>query len=164
MALVELSTQISAPIERVFDLARSIDLHTVSASQTDEKAVAGVTSGLIGLNDEVTWRARHFFIWQELTVRVTAYDRAVHFQDMMIRGAFSRMVHDHYFTSTGAETVMRDRFEFSSPLSFLGAIVDAIFLRHYMRAFIIKRNEVIKKVAESDEWQKFVGRNFKERK
>ncbi|NJM41916.1 MAG: hypothetical protein HC853_14760 [Anaerolineae bacterium] len=39
------------------------------------RAIAGVTSGLIGLGQEVTWRARHFGIWQSLTVRITEFQR-----------------------------------------------------------------------------------------
>jgi hypothetical protein len=60
MSVIELATSIAAPTERVFDLARSIDLHTERTAGTGERAVAGVTSGLIGLGEEVTWRARHF--------------------------------------------------------------------------------------------------------
>jgi hypothetical protein len=62
MPSIELATSIAAPIERVFDLARSIDLHMKSTSRTGERAIAGTTSGLIGLGQGVTWRARHFGI------------------------------------------------------------------------------------------------------
>jgi hypothetical protein len=57
MPIIELTTEIRAPIERVFDLARSIDLHVKTASGTDERAVCGVTTGLIGPDQEVTWEA-----------------------------------------------------------------------------------------------------------
>ena len=93
MPVIELSTVICAPRERVFDLARSIDAHQDSTGATEERAVAGVTCGLIGLNDEVTWEARHLGVRQRLTVRVTAFARPKHFQDVMISGAFKRMVH-----------------------------------------------------------------------
>jgi len=97
MPVIELSTLILAPSERVFDLARSIDAHQDSTSGTEERAIAGVTKGLIGLNDEVTWEARHLGVRQRLTVRVTAFERPRHFQDAMVSGAFKRMVHDHEF-------------------------------------------------------------------
>jgi hypothetical protein len=60
MVCIELSPRIAAPIERVFDLARSIDLHVASTNWTRERAIAGVTHGLIGAGQEVTWRGRHF--------------------------------------------------------------------------------------------------------
>ena len=37
-----------------------IDFHQESASQTQEKAIKGVTSGQIGLGEMVTWRGKHF--------------------------------------------------------------------------------------------------------
>ncbi len=51
MTKTELTTQINAPIERCFDLARSIDLHIESTKQTGEQAIVGCTSGLIGLGE-----------------------------------------------------------------------------------------------------------------
>jgi ligand-binding SRPBCC domain-containing protein len=104
----------------VFDLARSIDAHQDSTEGTAERAIAGVTSGLIGINDEVTWEARHFGVRQRLRVRITAFDRPKHFQDVMIAGAFKSMVHDHDFAEHPEGTLMCDRFEFRSPLGILG--------------------------------------------
>ena len=156
MPVIELTTVIRAPRERVFDLARSIDAHQDSAGGTEERAVAGVTKGLIGMDGEVTWEARHFGVRQRLTVRVTAFERPTHFQDVMVSGAFKSMVHDHEFTEHPAGTLMSDRFEFRSPLGILGAIVDRVFLASYMRRFIVRRNEVLKQLAESAEWSRYL--------
>ena len=60
MPKITLKTMIDAPIERVFDLARSIDLHRDSMKETDERAVAGKTSGLIELGETVTWGSDTF--------------------------------------------------------------------------------------------------------
>jgi ligand-binding SRPBCC domain-containing protein len=158
MPVIELSTVICAPRERVFDLARSIDAHQDSTGGTGERAVAGVRSGLIGLKDEVTWEARHLGVRQRLTVRVTAFARPKHFQDVMISGAFKSMVHDHEFAEHPAGTLMIDRFEFKSPLGILGGIVDRVFLAAYMRRFIVRRNEVLKQLAESAEWSRYLER------
>jgi len=156
MPVIELSTVICAPPERVFDLARSIDAHQDSTGGTEERAVAGVMKGLIGLNQEVTWEARHFGVRQRLTVRVTAFDRPGHFQDVMISGAFKSMAHDHTFAAHPDGTLMTDRFDFKSRLGILGAIVDRVFLASYMRRFIVRRNEVLKQLAESAEWIRYV--------
>jgi ligand-binding SRPBCC domain-containing protein len=149
MPVIELSTVICAPRERVFDLARSIDAHQDSTAGTEERAVAGVTRGLIGLGDEVTWEARHFGVRQRLTVRVTAFDRPNHFQDIMISGAFQRMVHNHEFAEHPTGTLMHDRFEFESPLGILGTMADWLLLESSMRRFLVRRNEVLKQLAES---------------
>ena len=156
MATIEIATFIAAPIERVFDLARSIDLHTNSASSTGERAIAGVTSGLIGPGQEVTWRAKHFGVWQTLTVRITVFERPTHFTNVMLLGAFRRMEHHHYFEQSAGGTTMRDVFTFQPPLGLLGRLAEAVFLTRYMRSFLIERNRVIKATAESEDWKEYL--------
>ena len=58
MPTLVLDTTVNAPIGIVFDLARSIDLHMYSTGKTNEKAIAGVTSGLIEAGQTVQWRAK----------------------------------------------------------------------------------------------------------
>jgi len=156
LALIELATLIAAPRERVFDLARSIEAHQHSAARTQERAVAGVTSGLIGLNGEVTWQARHLGTTQELTVRITAFERPSFFQDVMIRGSFKTMKHDHRFAEHPGGTLMSDRFEFYSPLGVLGWLVDHLFLKAYMRRFLVRRSLALKHLAETDAWKAYL--------
>ena len=62
MPIVRVVTDIAAPPSVCFDLARSVDAHLESTSGTNERAVGGVTTGLPGLGDEVTWSAKHFGI------------------------------------------------------------------------------------------------------
>lgn len=157
MVKILLETRIHAPRERVFDLTRSIDLHTRSLDWTREEPVAGRTSGLIGLDETVTWRARHLGVRQRLTSRISAYDRPRYFQDVMVRGAFAWMEHDHWFDAApDGGTVLRDEFRFAAPLGVLGRIAETLVLRRYMTRFLERRNAVIKRVAESDEWREFL--------
>ncbi len=158
MPRIELLTTIHAPVERVFDLARSLDLHAASTVGTGERAVAGKTTGLFGPGDEVTWQARHLGVWQRLTSRMSGYDRPRHFRDSMVRGAFRRFDHDHYFAAAGSDaTVMRDVFDFDSPLGPLGQLANFLFLTRYMRKFLMIRNATLKAVAESsDRWQPYL--------
>ena len=147
MPLIELETQIEAPIERVFDLARSIDAHMASTEGSNERAVAGRTTGLIGDGETVTWEARHFGVKQRLSVRITKFDRPHVFEDVMIRGAFSSMHHTHRFTSSGAGTLMKDEFHFAAPFGFLGRIAEGLFLTGYMRRFLMQRAVKLKQMA-----------------
>jgi ligand-binding SRPBCC domain-containing protein len=156
MPVIELATPIAAPIERVFDLSRSIDLHMKSTARTGEQAMAGTTSGLIGLGQEVTWRARHFGIWQSLIVRITEFEPPTHFTDVMLRGVFRRMEHHHYFEQSLEGTVMRDVFSYESPLGILGRMADFLFLGRYLRSLLIERNRIIKATAESDAWVQYI--------
>jgi ligand-binding SRPBCC domain-containing protein len=154
---IHLSTHSHAPRERVFDLARSIDLHSRSLDWTGEEPVAGRMSGLIGLDETVTWRARHLGVRQRLTSRISAYDRPAYFQDVMVRGAFAWMEHDHWFDAQpDGGTVLRDDFRFAAPLGILGRMVEVLVLRRYMTRFLERRNAVIKRVAESEEWREFL--------
>jgi ligand-binding SRPBCC domain-containing protein len=155
--IIELITHVAAPIERSFDLSRSIDLHQHSLGSSGERAVAGVTTGLIGLGESVTWEATHFGVRQRLTSRIAAFERPRHFRDSMVAGAFRRIDHDHWFVSDGAGgTVMRDVFDFEAPLGLFGRIAEATFLTRYMRRLLAERNAVVKRVAESEEWRAYL--------
>jgi ligand-binding SRPBCC domain-containing protein len=146
--IIELSTHINAPIERCFDLARSIDLHMQSTKQTGEQAIAGRTSGLIGLGETVTWRARHLGVWQTLTSKITEFDYPNHFTDEMVEGAFKSIRHEHLFYAVKDQTVMKDIFIFESPFGILGKLTNFLFLARYMENLLIQRNKVIKEAAE----------------
>ena len=156
MPEIKLETIIDAPIERVFDLARSIDLHKLSTKGTNEEAINGKTSGLIELGETVTWRAKHFGLYQKLTVEITEYERPNMFRDIMLKGAFKSMKHTHRFEREGIKTKMIDQFEFESPYGLLGRIANSLFLKKYMTNFLIKRNKELKMFAESDKWRKLI--------
>ena len=156
MPVIKLSTKIRAPIERVFDLSLSIDLHKAASAHTGEEAIAGVTSGLIGLGEQVTWRAKHLGVWQTLTTTITKHSSPNAFSDAMVQGAFKRFNHEHLFSESDGVTTMRDVFDFTAPLGLLGRFADWLFLENYMRRFLVLRNETIKRIAESDEWKQFL--------
>src|SRR6201996_7371526 len=150
MPKIELLTDINAPIEKVFDLARSIDLHMKSTKQTGEQAIAGKTSGLIGLGETVTWRAKHFGIWQILTSKITEFDRPNLFVDEMVQGAFKNFRHEHHFLKIDDRTVMKDVFVFESPWGILGRLFNWLILIRYMTRLLKERNRVIKEVSEQN--------------
>ena len=129
MPKIELRTEIKAKKEIVFDLSRSIDLHMISTEHTNEEAIAGKTSGLIGLNESVTWRARHFGIYQNLTSKITEFEHPNFFSDEMIKGAFKSFKHEHHFEDMNSGTLMIDYFDYKSPFGFFGRIVDILFLK-----------------------------------
>jgi ligand-binding SRPBCC domain-containing protein len=159
MVTIELRTFIAAPPGRVFDLSRSIDLHTRSMARTGEEAVAGRTSGLIGLGETVTWRARHLGVRQRLSIRISGYERPRWFRDELVRGAFATMVHDHHFDAAEGGTEMRDVFRFSAPAGPLGRLLERWVLTAYMTRLLEDRNAAIKAAVEGDEWRKLLGEN-----
>ena len=75
----------------------------------------------------------------------------------MIRGIFRFMQADHLFESLeSGGTEMKDVFSIAAPLPLLGPIAEALFLRRYMLALLRERNTVIKRVAESSEWEQYL--------
>ncbi|WP_026563024.1 SRPBCC family protein [Bacillus sp. J37] len=148
MPIIKTDMFIYAPRDICFNVARDIDIHTESTSQTNERAVGGVTSGLIGLNETVTWEAVHFGVKQNLTVRITEFDFPNRFVDEMEKGAFKRFYHVHEFIEKENGTLMLDTFDYTSPFGIIGRLADQLFLEQYMKEFLIKRNRYIKKIAE----------------
>ncbi|NYF53938.1 SRPBCC family protein [Tunturiibacter gelidoferens] len=159
MIKLEETTVIDAPIQRCFDLARSVEVHLIANVHSGEQALAvgEITSGLAGLGQQVTWRAKHFGIWHNLTSETTALEPPSHFRVTMIQGIFRSMQADHLFrTLPSGETEMKDIFAIAAPLPFLGPLAEALFLRGYMLALVRERNAVIKQIAESSDWRHYL--------
>ena len=156
MAEILISTEINAPIQVVFDLSRSIELHVESTKRSGEKRVAGVTTGLINLHEEVTWQARHLFKTRLFTSRITAMNAPVYFCDEMQQGDFKKFLHEHFFETSKKGTLTRDRIVLEAPFGLLGKLVMALFLKNYIKRFLIERNQTIKLVAEDGHWKKIL--------
>ncbi len=135
-----LETRIAAPIERCFALSLSVDAHSASMSRHGERAVAGVTSGEIGLGETVTWRARHFGLPFRLSSRITAHERPTRFVDEQVRGPFRRWWHEHRFVAEPGGTLMIDRIEFSAPGGPIGRLAERLLLERYLERLIERRN------------------------
>jgi ligand-binding SRPBCC domain-containing protein len=153
MPLIHLTSFIAAPIERVFDLGRSINLHSISTAQTNEKAIDGTITGLINKGETVTWEARHLFKTRRFTSKITAMDRPFSFADEMIKGDFKSFYHEHHFKAVDNGTIMIDLVSFETPYAILGKISNRLFPRAYMEKFLLKRNAVIKDYAETQKWK-----------
>ncbi len=141
-------TDIAAPTDRCFDLSRSIELHVESMAASRERAVSGVTSGLIGKEDEVTWEARHFGVRWRVTSRITEFDRPHRFVDEMIRGPFALFRHEHRFEGSEGTTRMTDLIEFRTRAGPLTRVTDFVAAA-YLRRLMLKRNATIRGKAES---------------
>jgi ligand-binding SRPBCC domain-containing protein len=153
MPVIHLTTFVAAPIERVFDLSRSIELHKKSMSHTGEQAVAGTTMGLIGLDETVTWKAKHLMKMRIMKVRITAMKRPFSFTDEMVEGDFKSMKHEHHFKQIENGVLAIDIFSFEAPYGSLGKMVNTFYLTRYMEKLLTQRNRMIKEYAESDKWK-----------
>jgi len=136
-------TASALPPERMFDLARSVDAHVESQKGSGERAVAGVTSGLIGAGQEVTWRARHFGIPLTMTSHITHFDFPRSFTDEQVKGPFRSFRHIHEFAATPGGCLMTDRVEFAAPFGPLGRVVERLLLRPYLQRLITDRGRFL---------------------
>jgi hypothetical protein len=86
-------TLIDAPIDRVFDLSRSVEVHLLANVHESEQALAvgGLTTGLVGPGEQVTWRAKHFGLWHDLTSKATVVKPPTYLQVTMVKGIFHSM-------------------------------------------------------------------------
>lgn len=141
---------IHAPTETCFDLARDVQTIMRLAPHIQQKAIAGVTSGLLEIGDIVTWESVHFGIRTELSSQMIALKRPYFFKDTMVKGAFQSFTHTHEFIKKKNGTLMIDHFNYKSPLSILGVVADQLFLKRYMRSFIKERARMLRVIAENE--------------
>lgn len=149
MTTITLQTKIKAPIETVFNLSRDIDIHLLSTSQTNEKAIAGKTSGLIELNEAVTWKGKHFGFYLKHSSKITEMKFPNYFVDIMERGHFKSFRHEHYFSEENGFTIMKDVLIYETPYGIFGKLFDKILLKNHMKKFLLERNSVLKNIAEN---------------
>ena len=153
MTSIHLTTFIIAPVERVFDLSRSINLHKISTAHTGETVIAGVLTGLINENETVTWQAKHIGKQRQFTSKIIEMLRPNSFLDEMIKGDFKSFRHQHHFKKTNNGTIMIDLLEFETPYGVLGKLINRLFLKNYIEKLLVKRNQVIKEYAETTKWK-----------
>lgn len=142
MPTIEITTEIDAPRERVFDLARDVEAHVRSLPGAHEEVVAAPRQ-LLELGDEVTFRGRHFGRWWTHTSRITDLRRPESFRDEMVAGFFARFRHDHGFAERNGATTMIDRVELASGYPFADRLV-----ARYVRRRLTERARVLKELAE----------------
>lgn len=157
MSTIHLTTFIAAPVNVVFDLSRSVDLHKQSMSRYKEEAVTGIRTGLVEKNDMVTWKAKHLFKTRFLRVEITDMKKPDHFTDEQSQGDFKMMKHEHHFKPCDNGTIMIDLFYYEVPYGSLGKMFDNIYFFKYMTKLLQQRNNTIKEVAENEKkWKRLL--------
>jgi hypothetical protein len=153
MVTIRSTMMVHAPMDRCFRLAVSIDLQIAA---NGHKAIDGVTSGLIGPGDTVTWPGRHFGKTGKHQCLVEVWHPYTFFRDILITGHFKSYEHDHHFAPMNDGTRIRDEIRFTSSSGMLGRIRERFFLRRKLTAMLKQRNALIKRAAESDRWHEFL--------
>lgn len=155
MIEIRVETLIPAAPSRVFDLARSVDLHIKSAAQTGERVVGGRLSGLLELGDEVVFEGRHFGLRFRLHAKITEFSRPVSFADEMVSGPFKSLRHVHHFEEAPPGCRMVDLIRLEAPLGPLGWIAERLLIRGHLTAFLKQRGEFL--LRSADDLDELVG-------
>jgi ligand-binding SRPBCC domain-containing protein len=146
-------TQVNAPVELCFKLAVSIDLQKAA---TGLKAIDGITSGLIGPGETVTWQGRGSigkFTHKNLIEVWRPYN---YFRVIMVDGPFAAYEHEHHFAPMNDGTRVRSEIRFATAKGLLGRISEKLFLRKRMEKLLKQQNALLKSVAESDQWHEYL--------
>jgi ligand-binding SRPBCC domain-containing protein len=148
-AVIEVVTVIDAAATTVFDLELDVDVHAASVAGSGETATTTTGRRQLAPGDEVTFRARHFGLTWQMTSRISAYERPLHFVDEQTRGPFRAMRHEHRFDALGdRRTRMTDRMTIRAPFGPLGAVVTRLLLAPYLKRLLKNRAAHIKRLAE----------------
>jgi ligand-binding SRPBCC domain-containing protein len=148
MTTIKITTHYFAPIERVFDTNRNIDIHQQSASKTKEVAIAGITSGLINKNETVTWKGKHFGVYLTHQSLISEMVFPTYFVDEQLKGQFKSFKHQHFFEQKENYVEVTDLLEYETPFGIFGQLFDKILLKKHLTNFILHRNAVLKNLAE----------------
>jgi hypothetical protein len=144
---------IQAPIDRCFLLSTNIEL---VAETLEMKPIDGKKSGLIELGDKVLWAGWKFLLPHMHESEITEYERPDFFQDTMTRGRFRFFQHDHTFDEIGGHTLLHEKVRFALPLGFLGTLISQYVLVPYISTLMRKRLFLVKRLAESNGWKKYI--------
>jgi ligand-binding SRPBCC domain-containing protein len=155
METIRLGTWIDAPVERCFLLSLNVDLHVAAARSTRDPAAAGVIEGLRE-GETLTFKGRHFGVRWRHTSLIEKLRPHSYYRDVMIAGPFQHFEHDHHFAAMDDGTRMRDEIRFAARGGFIGRLATRIFLRKRLKAYLLERNAMIKQLAESEDWHKYL--------
>lgn len=159
MAHITLTTKIKAPQNRVFDLARSVDLYLAGNEDNGKECtVAGRSSGLREAGESVTWKVGHLGNRQTMTTDITEMEEPKLFREVMTQGEFRSFEHLRSFEvdAAGEVTTMLDEISYTLGFGILGKAVANLLLTAYLRESVRRHNNSLKAIAESDDWQKYL--------
>ena len=144
-------------MERCYKLSLSVDLLVAMARSEGTAVESGVKTGLLGLNDTVTQHGRRFGIEFRHTNMIDALRQPMHYREVMVDGVFDRFEHEHHFALMNDGTRMRDEVRFTAPMGRVGWVAEKFWLRRYLVQVLKQRSTVMKWVAESQEWRRYLG-------
>ena len=137
-------------------ISTSIELVQRTLGMRPLEGESSKTTGLVREGDSVMWWGWKLGMPQLHESLITLYQRPDFFQDTMGRGRFRKFQHDHTFVEIGGHTLITDKIRFSLPMGIAGDVVGHYVMVPYIARQLRKRMRILKKVAESNEWQRYL--------
>lgn len=142
---------IEAPAERVFDLARHFTLYRKAFAEEKMSSASG--SNFLSMGDTVTIHAKHAAKLRSVMLRITEMDKGLRFVEEQVKGDLISYRHEHYFKQIENGTIMIDYIDYDYPRDFAGKLFGKLYMKSYLEKILLKRTNVIRKYAESDQWK-----------
>ena len=153
--------EVLAPIERCFALSTHLAVVELTLAM---RPVSGQTKGTVAGGDLVRWRGWKWGLPHVHESLIEAFEPAFFFRDRMIAGRFDAFEHDHRFTACGnGSALLRDELRFSMRWGAPGLMIARGLVLPHVRKLIRDRFALIKRLAEGEEWRRYVAwRTFPE--
>ena len=158
MPTIHLTTFIAAPIDRVFDLSRSIFVHKQSMIKFNETVASGITTGLLSVGEVVTWKSKHLYKTRFFKLKVLDMNPPTSFTEVQIKGDFKSYKHEHFFKPVRNGTLVIDLFHFEIRYGKAGVLFNKVYLTNYIRTVLEHRNKFLKEYAESKKWESLLNK------
>lgn len=156
MFVVRDCVHIRAPLERCFLLSTNLELVRRTLGMRPLDGPSTRSSGNVVGGDRVLWVGWKFGLPVFHESVITRHEPPLFFQDTMARGRFKRFQHDHQFTEIGGQVLLTETVRFSLALGRVGRWAGYRFVVPHMTELLRKRLDLLRRVAESDEWRRYV--------
>jgi ligand-binding SRPBCC domain-containing protein len=153
MPKIHLTSHVNAPIERVFQLARSTSLHKAVLRGFKGGKLEGGSEGIMGVGDKVTFSLRFMGRQRVLVTRIESLDMPLMFASTLVKGSFKSLRHEHHFKSIQNGSLVIDLLEYEPAFGALGRLADKMLIRPFLRKYLEAKNRVIKQYAEGEKWK-----------
>jgi ligand-binding SRPBCC domain-containing protein len=145
---------IAAPIERCFLLSTSVAL---VERELGMHPVRGRTTGLVEGGDTVRWQGWQLGLPQFHESLIEPFEPPHYFRDRMIAGRFQSFQHDHRFEpQPDGRILLADEIRFTMRWGWAGALAGRWILLPHIRGLLRRRFAMLKQIAESEEWRRYI--------
>lgn len=135
MAIINITTFIQAPVEKVFELSRNLEMLRKSMVAIQPHITCSSTSnGVLAVGDRTTWKWKFFYKTRVTVLQVTKINSPVLMVQKQVEGNYKTMRMERHFKPCDNGTIMIDVIKFSLKMGMLGALFEMPLQNHIKKA------------------------------